>query len=50
MFGAYPQESGFTAVGAVPVFAWEISLAVYLIAKGLRSRPVPAPDLVAVSA
>ncbi len=37
MFGAYPQESGFTAVGAVPVFAWEISLAIYLIVKGLNT-------------
>lgn len=36
MFGAWPQASPITAVGAVPVFAWEISLAVVLIVTGLR--------------
>jgi hypothetical protein len=41
MFGVYPQESGITAVGAVPVFAWEISLAIYLIAKGLWASVEP---------
>jgi hypothetical protein len=44
MFGAYAQESAFTAVGAVPVFAWEISLAVYLMAKG-----IPTPSAWAAS-
>jgi len=47
MFGLYPQESSVTAVGAVPVFAWEISLAVYLIAKGLRTDQ---PDLAMIRA
>jgi Domain of unknown function (DUF4386) len=43
MFGSYPQESPVTAVGAVPVFAWEISLAIFLIAKGLRiGQPDPS--------
>src|SRR5262249_19715643 len=37
MCGAYEQESAFTAVGAIPVFAWEICLAVYLIARGFRT-------------
>jgi hypothetical protein len=37
MFGAYAQESTAAAVAAVPAFAWEISLAVHLIAKGLRT-------------
>jgi uncharacterized protein DUF4386 len=48
MFGAYPQESSITAAAAVPVFAWEISLAVYLIVKGFKpqpDRPAPVPVL-----
>src|SRR5262249_10341366 len=43
MFGAYPQESGITAVGAVPVFVWEISLAAYLIVKGLKTHTDQPP-------
>jgi hypothetical protein len=47
MFGAYPQESAVTGAAALPVFAWEVSLALYLIVKGLRlnasPRPVPVP-------
>jgi hypothetical protein len=45
MFGAYDQESAFTAVGAVPVFAWEVCLAVYLIVKGLRPQPDSAAHI-----
>ncbi len=44
MFGAYPQASTITAVGAVPVFAWEISLAGYLIVKGFRTNPDHAAE------
>jgi hypothetical protein len=36
MFGIYEQVSVWAGVGAIPVFAWEICLAVYLIAKGFR--------------
>jgi hypothetical protein len=36
MFGLYQQISAWAAVTAVPVFAWEISLALYLIVKGFR--------------
>ena len=36
MFDAYEQVSVWAGVGALPVFAWEICLAVYLIAKGFR--------------
>ena len=53
LFGGYTQESGFTAVGAVPVFAWEISLAAYLDVKGIRTRidePSGVPTGVAVPA
>jgi hypothetical protein len=49
MFGAYPQESAITAASALPVFAWEVSLALYLIAKGLRLRVSPEPARAAVS-
>ncbi|SHF83404.1 DUF4386 domain-containing protein [Geodermatophilus nigrescens] len=38
LFGVYEQVSVWGMLGAVPVAAWEISLAVYLIARGFR-RP-----------
>lgn len=38
LFGAYEQLDPVAGVLAFPVFAWEMSLAVYLIAKGFR-RP-----------
>jgi hypothetical protein len=53
MFGAYPQESGITAAGAIPVFAWEISLATYLVVKGLKTytdQAVPSGVAVGVGA
>lgn len=40
MFGAYGQTSGMAAAGAVPVFAWEISLAIYMITKGFKPDAV----------
>ena len=36
LFGLFPQFSVGAAVTAVPVFAWEICLAVYLIVRGFR--------------
>jgi len=33
------------AISAVPVFAWEVSLAVYLIVKGFKPAPVTAPTI-----
>lgn len=36
MFGIHDQVSATAAVAAIPIFAWEISLAVHLIWKGLR--------------
>lgn len=36
MFGLYEQVSTVGSLAALPVFAWEISLAVYLITKGFR--------------
>jgi hypothetical protein len=54
LFGVFDQVSPWAAVGAVPVFAWEICLALYLLVKGFRSppgtpvarpRPTPSPEL-----
>jgi len=44
LFGLYPQYSVVPAVAALPEFAWELSLAIWLIAKGfnpsaIASRP-----------
>ncbi|WP_077040270.1 DUF4386 domain-containing protein [Rhodococcus sp. MTM3W5.2] len=38
LFGLYGPAAH--AISALPVFAWEVSLAVYLIAKGFKSIPV----------
>jgi hypothetical protein len=45
MFGLYEQVSAVGTVAALPVFAWEVSLAVYLIVKGFRSPPAAAHDI-----
>jgi hypothetical protein len=37
LFGAYDQVSGTSAVLTFPEAAWELSLGIYLIAKGFRS-------------
>ncbi len=36
LFGSYTQVSPITAGSAVPVFAWELSFALWLIIKGFR--------------
>jgi hypothetical protein len=41
LFGAYEQVSVWGGLTAVPVFAWELSLAFWLIFKGFR-QPLPA--------
>jgi len=41
LFGAYGQTSRVGALAAVPVFAWEMSLAGWMIVKGFK----PAPTL-----
>lgn len=38
LFGAYEQLDPIAGLLAFPVFAWEMSLAVYLIAKGFRQQ------------
>lgn len=36
MFGAMPQASPVAALAAIPVFAWEVSLALFLVIRGFR--------------
>jgi hypothetical protein len=40
LFGAYDQVSGTSAVLTFPEAAWELSLGIYLIAKGFRSDAI----------
>ncbi|GAA1504211.1 hypothetical protein GCM10009730_03900 [Streptomyces albidochromogenes] len=40
MFGLYEQVSVPGSVAAIPVFTWEVSLAVWLIAKGFKPSPL----------
>jgi hypothetical protein len=42
LFGLY--GAGAHAISAIPVFAWEVSLAVYLIVKGFKPSPITAPN------
>jgi Domain of unknown function (DUF4386) len=39
LFGAYEQTSAVAALFAAPVFVWEMSLAGWMIAKGLKPSP-----------
>ena len=43
-FGVYDQLSPISALAAVPVFVWEMSLAVFLIVKGFKPSPLLGPD------
>jgi len=45
MFGLYAQVSVWGTITAVPVFAWEVTLAVWLIAKGFKSSPITSGNL-----
>lgn len=42
LLGAYSQVSPVAGRGALPVFVWEMSLAVHLLVRGFRS-PAEAP-------
>ncbi|QTE03150.1 DUF4386 domain-containing protein [Streptomyces cyanogenus] len=46
MFGVYEQFSVWAALAAIPVFAWEICLALYLILKGFRPSVAAGPAAV----
>lgn len=41
LFGVIDQISTWAALGAVPVFAWEICLALFLLLRGFRSSAEP---------
>ncbi|MEU0396787.1 DUF4386 domain-containing protein [Streptomyces sp. NPDC006208] len=45
MFGLYDQLSPWGSVAALPVFAWEVTLAVFLILRGFKPSPVTARDI-----
>jgi len=40
LFGLYGQQSVWGSIAAVPVFAWEMILAVWLIVKGFKASPI----------
>jgi Domain of unknown function (DUF4386) len=43
MFGLYDQVSALAGLAALPVTAWEMSLAAYLVVKGFKPSPLTAP-------
>jgi hypothetical protein len=40
LFGGIGQHSSWALLGALPVAAWELSLGVWLVAKGFRTAPI----------
>ncbi len=42
MFGLFQQVSVWGAIAAIPVTAWEMSLAVWMIVKGFKPSPITA--------
>src|SRR5262249_15217258 len=42
LFGLYSQTSTVGAITAIPVFAWEMSLAIWMIVRGFRPAAVRA--------
>lgn len=44
LFGLYGQQSMWGAIAAIPVFAWEMSLAVWLIVRGFKPSPILSRD------
>jgi hypothetical protein len=43
LFGLYEQTPAVAAVAAIPVFAWEMSFAGWMIAKGFKPSPTLDP-------
>ncbi|GAB3220525.1 hypothetical protein GCM10027447_05010 [Glycomyces halotolerans] len=48
LLGVYPQASAIGAIVAVPVFAWELSFALWLVIKGFRPAALEALEPSAV--
>jgi hypothetical protein len=48
LLGLYDQVSPWSAVATLPEFAWEASLAVYLVVKGFRPSAVAGLDAASV--
>jgi hypothetical protein len=42
MFGLYDQVSPLSAIAALPVGLWELSLGVWLVVKGFKPSPITA--------
>jgi hypothetical protein len=42
MFDLYEQVSVWGSIVGIPVLAWEVTLAVWLIVKGFKSSPITA--------
>ncbi len=40
MFGLYGPFSVWVSIGGIPVFAWEMSLAVWMIVRGFQPSPI----------
>ncbi|MGH8568859.1 MAG: DUF4386 domain-containing protein [Gammaproteobacteria bacterium] len=40
LFGLYEQLSVWGGIASIPVFAWELSLGIYLIVKGFKPSPI----------
>jgi hypothetical protein len=44
LFGAYDQSSGESFILTLPEAVWELSLGIYLIAKGFKPSPILNDD------
>jgi hypothetical protein len=44
MFGINDLGSTWSAIAVAPIFVWELSLGVYLVAKGFKPSPVTSLD------
>ncbi|MEA2178006.1 MAG: hypothetical protein QOG77_1303, partial [Solirubrobacteraceae bacterium] len=44
LFGGIDQGSAWQGIATIPEFIWELSLGIYLIAKGFKPSPITAGD------
>jgi hypothetical protein len=44
LFGAIEQGSAWQSIATIPEFIWELSLGIYLTAKGFEPSPITAGD------